>query len=149
MPEELDPRFDPQFQRGYDPAKHPAPRSAPKPPIPRVEERAEGARLETAPEQPDARESVSEELDPPRRNPVLLALPILAALLLVAFVGLTIAFIQVYEHQFGQAIVAEDGALLIIGPAFMPSLLVAALLCVTAWLGLRATRALRQEHTDA
>lgn len=129
MADDVDPRFAPEFQRGYDPATHRSPR-----PTPRVEERREATRLEAPAEEPVPHAEDAEIIPPPRRNPFLIALPIIAAVLLAACVLLIVRWTSAYSDQFGPTNRNEDADWLAVGMVAAPGLLVGGLLAVTLWL---------------
>lgn len=147
----IDPRYAAQFQRGYDPTRHraappPEPRAEGGPPrLPggpvgyaeRVRERSE-PRTVAPPSAP-----VSVEHDPldsgddpvPQRARIEWVLPVAAVVLLVA-AGV---FFRGAQDAFGSG-GPTSYVLFLTGASIPGPLVVAAVICLTAWLMLRALR---------
>ena len=140
MADDVDPRFAPEYQRGYDPARHGTPRRtrSPEPSPPVGDARGGFPEPETATRVTDAATPDEAELpdEPPRRNPVLVALPVMGIALVAAFVVVLVVLIPAFERNFTGPTSVDEVALLTIAPGVLPALLVGGLLAITIWLTL-------------
>ena len=146
---DVDPRFDPVFQRGYDPGKHRT-RVRPAEP-PRVEERREAPRLETAaPESPThegaATPTPADDAAPPRRNPFRLIL-LLVSLAAIAGAGFLL-WRRIADDPYGGygGYGGDVGRVFVqqLIDALLTPLLTGGLLGLCLWLALGALR--RRDH---
>lgn len=145
MAAELDPNFDPLFQRGFDPAVHrtrvkPAgePRGVTSIPL----EDEIGGRSDTSAKVVEERVDEGEPAGM-RRNPFLVGLLVMGAVLLAGFVVLVVNYMRVQRGQFDGPASTSDTYWLSAGSSVMPALLVGGLVCVTLWFTGRALQEAR------
>jgi hypothetical protein len=134
MADDVDPRFEPEFQRGYDPVLHGRPRPRPRQPA----ALAPAPVVVVEPEAPDGIEAADEYVPAVRRNPFLVALPILGAALLGTCAFLMVRWTGAYGRVFNAPGQADDTDWMFAGAAVSPALLVGGLVCITLWLTMLA-----------
>lgn len=135
MADDVDPRFEPEFQRGYDPVVHGRPRPRPRQPA-----KLAPAPVVAEPEAPAGIEEEQEADDVPvvRRNPFLVALPILGVALLGTCAFVMVRWTGAYGRIFNGPGQADDNDWMLGGAAVSPALLVGGLVCITLWLTMLA-----------